>query len=530
MQNNLSPQHKLFDEIIAYIYARRSSDRQNEESTAQQIAVCKEMAKRMGFTVARIFADEAKTGKTDRRPEFQKMVRAVEAGKCHVVLAYKSNRIARNMLQALSYEDRFEKAGVRIIYAKEEFGDNAAGRFALRNMMNLNQFYSENMSEDIKRSLYTYAKECKVLNGNLPLGLCKGEDGRYAIEPEGANVIKEIFFLYVSGVKTSEICRIMNGRGIRTSRGKKFSQGTIDRIIKNEKYIGVYTYGEIRIEGGVPAIIDKDTFDRAQVRLSQARRAPATNWSQNDYILTGKLFCGHCEAPMRGETGTGRHGGKYHYYCCARKKSNAMACDKKRVAQDILEDAVINFTVNHALTDEIIEAVAEAAVELQNQRKQVSIHKQKIQHLADLNKQIQNYVDAIGNGLFSAALAEKLKEAEKEKERLSAEIAEESYENPVFTKEQIVDWMKSFRKGDVKSKETRRQIVDIFINAIYLFDDHFTISYNTSRQTDTVSLSDIKAAESCSPLCSLSPPNDYITNPSFMIIGDIVIMRVPLVV
>ena len=520
----------LQEDIIAFIYARRSSDRQNEESTAQQIAVCREMAKKMGFTVGRVFADEAKTGKTDRRPEFQKLVRAVESGKCHVVLAYKSNRIARNMLQALTYEARFEKAGVRIIYAKEEFGDNAAGRFALRNMMNLNQFYSENMSEDIKRSLYTYAKECRVLNGHLPLGYSKGEDGKYALEPEGAKIVQEIFLLYVSGVKSSEICRIMNGRGLRTSRGKKFSVGTIDRIVKNERYTGVYTYGNIRIEGGVPAIIDKETFESAQVRLSHARRAPAASWGQNDYILTGKLFCGHCEAPMRGETGTGSHGLAYHYYCCARKKEKASSCDKKRVKQEAIEDAVIEFTVKNALTDEMIEAVATAAVELQNQQKAVSVHKQKLQHLSDLNRQIQNYVDAIGNGLYSAALAAKLKEAEEEKEKLSAEIAEESYDHPVFTKDQVVEFMKRFRTGDTKAPEVRRQIVDIFVNSIYLFDDHFDISYNTSRQTDTVPLSAIKDAESVSPLDSLSPPNVFIANPSFFMIGEVVVMRVPMIV
>ena len=103
----------------AFIYARRSSDRQNEESTAQQIAECKRVAERLGYIVVRIFADEAKTGKNDRRPEFQKMVRAIEAGKCDVVIAYKSNRISRNMLQALTYENRFEKCGVKMVYAKE---------------------------------------------------------------------------------------------------------------------------------------------------------------------------------------------------------------------------------------------------------------------------------------------------------------------------------------------------------------------------------------------------------------------------
>ncbi|MDY5985658.1 MAG: hypothetical protein SPJ81_01670, partial [Lachnoclostridium sp.] len=177
--------------------------------------------------------------------------------------------------------------------------------------------------------------------------------------------------------------------------------------------------------------------------------------------------------------------------------------------QEAIEDAVIEFTVKNALTDEMIEAVATAAVELQNQQKEVSVHKQKLQHLSDLNRQIQNYVDAIGNGLYSAALAAKLKEAEEEKEKLSAEIAEESYDHPVFTKDQVVEFMKRFRTGDTKAPEVRRQIVDIFVNSIYLFDDHFDISYNTSRQTDTVPLSAIKDAESVSPLDSLSPPNKH---------------------
>ena len=57
---------------------------------------------------------------------------------------------------------------------------------------------------------------------------------------------------------------------------------------------------------------------------------------------------------MRGETGTGRHGGAYHYYCCARKKEKASSCDKKRVKQEAIEDAVIEFTVKNALTDEMI--------------------------------------------------------------------------------------------------------------------------------------------------------------------------------
>lgn len=519
---------KMTQELLAFIYARRSSDRQNEESTAQQIAVCQEMANKIGCKVIRIFADEGITGKTDKRPEFQKMVRAIEQGKCHVVIAYKSNRIARNMLQALTYENRFEKAGVRIVYAKEEFGDNAAGRFALRNMMNLNQFYSENMSEDIKRCLYMYAQECKVLTGRIPLGYKKSEDGKYVIEPETADTVCDIFYLYASGVKSSEIARIMNGRGVLTSHKKKFNVGTIERIIKNEKYIGVYTYGNIRIENGVPSIIDKQIFETCQKRLKEAHRAPAKSWGQVDYILTGKAFCGHCGDTMVGDTGTSHTGKSYNYYCCAKKKKNN-SCDKKRVGKDVLENFVIDFTVKHALNDDIINAVADAAIKIQNEQKHVSINKSRMDRLAQIGKELENMVQAIADGFYTRSLGQKMKDLEEEQEQLSAKIAEESVEQPIFTKEQIVKWMQSFRDKDPSDQETRKQIVEIFVNSIYLYDDHFTITYNTSRQADTFPLSKIEAAERGeigSRLSTLEPPYDDSSNFVCIVIDEIMLMNV----
>ena len=498
-------------QLEAFIYARRSSDRQNEESTAQQIAECKRVAERLGYTVVRIFADEAKTGKNDRRPEFQKMVRAIEAGKCDVVIAYKSNRISRNMLQALTYENRFEKCGVKMVYAKEEFGDNAAGRFALRNMMNLNQFYSENMSEDIKRCLYTYAQDCKVLNGRMPLGYCKGEDGKYHLANDGSvEIVQEIFMLYCSGIKSSAICQALNARGVKTSQGNKFTVGTIEKMIKQEKYIGIYRYGDIRIPGGVPRIIDDETFKKAQERLAEAHRAPAKSWSQTDYLLTGKLFCGHCGSAMVGESGRGRNGETYNYYCCAKKKKDTKLCSKKRIRQDYIEDLIIAFTVNNVLTDKVIDKVAEEAIKLQNNDKRTIIHQQHIQHLEDVNRKIQNIVSAIANGLYSEALKASLESLEEEAKNLSRQIAEERHEKPTFTKEQLVEWMSGFRNGDTKSPKFRKQIVDIFVNAIYLYDDHFTISYHTGERQDVMPYDSAIEAESVvdvSQLSSLGPPN-----------------------
>lgn len=502
--------------IRAFIYARRSSDRQNEESCPQQITVCKEMAERLGYTVIRVFADEAISGKTDKRPEFQKMVRAIEAGKCEAVIAYKSNRISRNMLQALTYENRFEQHGVKLVYAKEEFGNNAAGRFALRNMMNLNQFYSENMSEDIKRCLYAYAEECKVLGGKLPLGYVKGEDGRYALAQDGSvEIVQEVFSLYCSGVKSSTIVQALNARGVKTSKGKRFTVGTIERMIKNEKYKGIYTYGSVRIPDGVPRIIDDNTFERAQDMMDRARRAPARNWSQNDYLLTGKLFCGHCGSTMIGDCGKGRNGTIYNYYCCHnRKKNGADACNKKRIRQEVIEDLVIDYTVKNVLKDELIEKIAEQAIDILNDDSQEQVRQQHIKQLAETRQKIQNIVDAITEGFRTPAMKAQLEELNEEEEALAKMVAEESFEKPQLTKEQIVEWLSSFKTKDTEDPKVRRQIIEIFVNAIYLYDDHLVIAYNIGKQKATLSFDaavEVDALSESSTLATYGSPKKQST-------------------
>ena len=127
---------------IAVIYARFSSHNQREESIEQQVAECKVFAAQQGLEIIEVYADAAQSGRTENRSQFLRLQRDAKKGKFSNIIAYKSNRIARNMVNALTFENDMEKLGVKLFYAKEEFGNNAAGRFALRMMMNVNQFYS----------------------------------------------------------------------------------------------------------------------------------------------------------------------------------------------------------------------------------------------------------------------------------------------------------------------------------------------------------------------------------------------------
>ena len=157
----------------AVIYARYSSHNQKDASIEQQVEACMKKAAAENLDVIDIYPDRAKSGKTDKRPNFQKMMLASESGRFQYVIAWKSNRMGRNMLQAMINAEILRERGIKCVYVEEDFADTAAGRFALRNMMSVNQFYSENMAEDIQRGMLDNAKQCRA-NGSPPYVSPKG--------------------------------------------------------------------------------------------------------------------------------------------------------------------------------------------------------------------------------------------------------------------------------------------------------------------------------------------------------------------
>ena len=297
----------------AVIYARYSSANQREVSIEQQVDWCRNLAERYKLQLHDIYADKAMSGRSDKRPSFQRMMRDAEKGLFEYVVAWKSNRMGRNMLEAMINDATLQEQGVRTIYVEEDFEDNAAGRFALRNMMNVNQFYSEALAEDVKRGMMDNAKKCMV-NGKISFGFRKGKDGRFEIVPEEAAVIREIYSRIIEGWQQRDILDDLNLRGIRTKSGGEWQRQSLGTLLRNEQYIGVYSFGGIRIEGGIPPILDKDTFEEVQTIMTTKKNPRGRRRNTEDYLLTGKLFCGKCGKPMVGICGTSKTGTRHHYY------------------------------------------------------------------------------------------------------------------------------------------------------------------------------------------------------------------------
>ena len=476
----------------AVIYARYSSHNQREESIEQQIAKCREYAARAGLNVIGVYYDSAVSGKTDARPQFQKMLKDSAKGGFDYVIAWKSNRMGRNMLQAMVNEERLAEEGVKCLYVEEDFEDNAAGRFALRNMMNVNQFYSENMAEDIVRGLMDNASKC-MMNTRAPMGYKKGEDGRFAIDEKNAEIVREIFNRFLDGWSFTDIAKDLNRRGIKTAIGNEWNKNSFHRMLVNENYIGVYKYSSVRVEGGVPEIIDRETFEEVQIRLNK-KNPVGKKRNTTEYLLTGKLFCGHCKNPMVGISGTGKHGDLHYYYACQghRKK----LCDKKNVTRESIEKAVIHSVRDYVCKDETIDWIVNGYIKFQESARKDSALKALTEELKQTETALGNLLKALEMGIFTETTQERMKELEEKRKSLEADIRIERAATKELTPDQIRFWLERFKSGDIEDKDFQTELIKVFVQAIFLYDDYLKIVFNYDNSEGMeVPISEIEALE-----------------------------------
>ncbi|WP_368179180.1 recombinase family protein [Anaerotruncus colihominis] len=499
---------------IGVIYARYSSHAQKDASIEQQIRECSAYAKAQGIHIIATYEDRAITGKTDRRADFQRMMYDAEKGKFRYVIAWKSNRMGRNMLQAMMNEAKLNDLGIRVLYAEEDFDDTAAGRFALRSMMNVNQFYSENMAEDIKRGLYDNAAKCKIANGGLPLGYKKGDDLRYALDPPNDEIVREIFSRTACGDSFADIAADLNARGIKTSRGKTWGKNSFHALLTNERYTGVYIYGDIRIEGGVPQIVDKGLFFRVQEVLKTKKNPQGRHRINGDYLLTGKLFCGHCKSPMAGISGTGKNGKLHHYYICQKRRMEK-SCDKANIRRDKIEHEVAVAIRNYIMRDDVLEWIADSAMTFAKEyRNQTCIGSLETQ-LAENKQATKNLLTAIEHGIITSTTKDRLLELEREQAILVSRLDEEQASLLHYSRDDIISAMSLYKNGNIEDKAFQAKLFDTFLIAVYLYDDHLKIEFSvTGKKTfvnlplDTSVIDNIEsfAAEECSFSLSLGPP------------------------
>lgn len=486
------------------IYARYSSHAQKDASIEQQVRECLAFAKTQGIHITETYEDRAISGKTDRRPNFQRMMKEAEKKKFRYVVAWKSNRMGRNMLQAMMNEARLNELGVHVLYTEEDFDNTAAGRFALRSMMNVNQFYSENMAEDIRRGLHDNAMQCKVTNGTLPFGYKRDENLHYIPNPPNDEIVREIFSRVACGEPFVSIARDLNARGVKTNRGGQWGRSSFHTLLSNERYTGVYIYGDIRVEGGIPQIVDKGLFWRVQEVLKTKNNPQGRPRGGGDYLLTGKLFCGLCKSPMIGVSGTGKSGQLHHYYTC-QKRRQEKSCKKQNVRRDVIEQQVAAAIKEYILRDDVIEWLADKAIAwAKDYRGETGIGALEAQ-LSENKKATKNMLAAIEMGIVTEATKERLLELEREQAMLVSRLAEENASLISFSRDDIVSALSLYRDGKAEDKAFQAKLFDAFLVAVYLYEDHFKLEFHVGGKSTIeipIDPSITDSLENIEPQCS----------------------------
>lgn len=477
----------------AVIYARYSSEKQQDISIDGQIRVCKEYAAREGYTVVDIYTDRALSASHDveKRSAFQQMFRDAAKGKFDAVIVYKLSRFARNRYDSAIYKSKLRKSGVKLVSANEPISDTPEGALIEGIFESLDEFYSRNLAQDVSRGMHENAAKGLSTGGVPPFGY-QIVNKKFEINPATASAVRMVFEMYAEGKTAEAIAAKLNSMGYKTSMGHAFSRTSFNTMLRNQKYIGVYLYkDEIKLEGVIPAIVDQETFDKVQNRLHRSKIAPATKKAIIPYLLTGKIFCGACGLKMSGDSGKSHTGERYHYYSCGGKKRRS-GCKMPSLKKDMLE----NIVVEHAralLQPESIKRVARAAAEeyrrlAEDNSVAISLQSQ----LSECEKSISNIVKMIEKGIASEALAMRLQSLEEQKNSLACELSEAQRGVPDLTEMDILLWLSRFASGESSDLDYAENIVDMLVNSVHIYENpnrrgfRLVIAYNLSGESEEV--------------------------------------------
>ena len=368
------------------------------------------------------------------------------------------------------------------------------------------EYFSAELSQKVKRGMALTAQKCEFTGSGVPLGY-KIIEKKFVIDEETAPIVKRIFEMYLAGNAMAEIIRYLNENGIKTSKWNPYNKNSIRTILTNKKYIGTYRYADIEIPNGIPSIVDDITFEEAQILMEKNKKAPARAKAiEENYLLTTKLFCGHCECAMTGVCGTSSTGKIHQYYCCVTQRRHG-DCKKKAVQKALIEDKVVN-EILAILTDDYIDTIARKISDLSATEGNTDTVARLNRLLKENEEATANLIKAIEAGKAVDVLSTQIEKRQSERADLEAQLAQEKMIKPVLTYEEVKFFFDKFKKGDASDTAYRMALIDTFVNKIYVFDgedSRIEIYCNAVKQKIISSLGKLLR----SPKEHLAPPTGF---------------------
>jgi DNA invertase Pin-like site-specific DNA recombinase len=352
-------------------YARVSTGTEKQcESLENQIQYYESLIKNNpAYEFVGVFADKGITGTTEDRPEFQKMLELCRKGKIDLIITKSISRLARNTTIVLETVRELKDINVEIRFEKENINTlSGDGELMLSVLSSFAQEESKNVSDNIKwRIKKEFERGIYHLNTNKFLGYDKDEFGTLIINQEEAEIVKNMFEWYVSGMSCTEIARKLTSKGIKTITGlDKWNDGTIYNMLRNEKYKGdallqkTYVPNHIRkkavenkgevdqyyLKEDHPPIVTEEMWEAVKKRVLENKysKGISNDPKYNEkYPYTGLLFCSKCGAPLRRRVWNSKTPfKKYVWQCSNYVYIKTRTCTGTKIDERDLEKVNIN--------------------------------------------------------------------------------------------------------------------------------------------------------------------------------------------
>jgi len=487
----------------AVIYARYSSNNQRAESIDAQVRACREYAKKNGFNIVNIYADSAKTGTNDQREEFQKMLKDSSNGVFSTVIIHKLDRFSRNRYDSAINKRLLQKNRCHLVSVLEHLDDSPESMVMESVLESFSEYYSRNLAREVKKGQKETALQGKHNGGTPPLGYDVDKETRkYVINEKESEIVRLIFDMYARGSGYKEILRHLNAMGYHTKRGNQFANGSLNNLLKNEKYRGIYIYNlkkekdidgvrrptlnpeseVIRIEGGIPRIIDDITFAKVQVLLSQNLQRGGSFKAKEVYLLSSFIYCGGCGLSMHGNTRyCGRNKLKYVTYRCP-GRSQQRDCHRKELNKTYIENFVLDILYQNLFHENSIQHLTKLLNQYRKESNKENAKSLEIatQRLKDVNREINKTLEVVCQaGISIETVGGKLRDLEEQKNHLEGFLHELTINSNLQISEQIVAQLVEKSKGFVKTKNLPecKTFIKSYIERVTVFDEKVEVKF-----------------------------------------------------
>lgn len=366
-------------EKITALYGRLSRDDElvgDSNSIVHQKEMLAKYAKEHGFTNTAFYIDDGFSGTNFNRPDFQRMMSDAEEGKIATIIVKDMSRFGRDYIMVGYYtEIYFPNSDIRFIAINDQVDTISATDNDFTPFKNImNEWYAKDTSKKIKAVLKTKGNSGKHLSTLPPFGYKKdpNDKEKWIVDDEAAATVKEIFDLYIGGLKINDIAKRLTEEGKETpqlyamKRGLKYrgrspypeiwNNSTIRYILVQMAYTGCtvnfQTYrksfkskkmafhpkDEWKIfEGTQPAIIDRQTFDTVQ-KMREHKRVYIKSNETN--MFSGLLYCADCGGLLTIQRYKKNHDYD-HFYCSTYRKKKKGLCTPHRIRVKDLKEVIL---------------------------------------------------------------------------------------------------------------------------------------------------------------------------------------------